>query len=331
MRAALYRRKGPAREVLELADIASPDPGTGEVRVRLHCSGINPSDVKMRAGASVGGMDMPFPEVVPHSDGAGVVDAVGGNVKGLKEGDRVWVYNGGWQRPFGTAAEMITLPAKQARPLPDNASFTHGACLGIPAMTAVRAVTRGGDLKGKSVLVGGGGGVVGRYCVEAAKALGAGTVVATAGSPLSTETAKSAGADTVLDYTNPDLGQEIMAASGGIDHAVEAEFGVNAAVLASVMKPCGSIAAYGSALDRTPTMPFYDFMFKNIELTMLMVYLLDGEDREDTVRVLTGLLESGGITENVADTLPLDDCAAAHEMVEGSGKSGSVVLDCAGS
>ena len=331
MRAALYRRKGSARDVLEIADIDIPDPSDDEVRVRLHTSGINPSDVKIRSGTSIGGMEMPFPEVVPHSDGAGTIEAAGKGATGLKEGDRVWVYNGAFGRAFGTAADAITLPVRQVRPLPENTSFAHGACLGIPAQTAVHAVTRGGDIKDKSVYISGGGGVVGRYCIQVAKALGAGKVVATASNPLSKETAEVAGADTVLDYRSENLASEIMDASGGIDHAVEAEFGINTATLASVVKPCGSIAAYGSALDKTPTLPFYDFMFKNIQLTMLIVYLLDDKDRENTVRILTGLLEDGALTENIAATLPLEECAAAHEMVEKSGKSGSVILDCSGS
>ena len=325
----MYRRKGPAREVIEMADMDAPDPAEGEVRVRLRTSGVNPTDVKLRAGTSVGGMDMPFPEVVPHSDGAGEVEAVGKGVPGRREGDRVWVYNAGFRRAFGTAAESVVLPARQVRDLPDGASFAHGACLGIPATTAVHAVTRGGDIKGRSVFVGGGGGVVGRYCIQVAKALGAATVVATASSPLSRETAGKAGADAVLDYRSKDLAREIIDASGGIDHAVEAEFGANVAALAEVINPCGSIAAYGSALERNPAIPFYDLMFKNIRLTMLVVYILDDRDREETVRIIAELLGSGAITENIAATLPLSDCAAAHEMVEKSGKSGSVVLDCA--
>ena len=151
---------------------------------------------------------------------------------------------------------MITLPEHQVNPLPDNTSFAHGACLGIPALTAVHAVTRGGDISGKTILISSGGGVVGRYCIEVARALGAGKIITTASSPVSRDTAAQAGADTILDYKSPQLGAEIMAACDGIDHAVEAEFGVNAAMLAEVINPCGSIASYGSALDKTPTLPF---------------------------------------------------------------------------
>ncbi len=328
MLAAIYRSKGSARDVLEISEIETTAPGPGEVRVRLHASGINPSDVKIRAGVSVGGMAMPFPAVIPHSDGAGIVDAVGDGVTGIRVGERAWVYNAGWKRAFGTAAEAVTLPEAQVCPLPDPISFAHGACLGIPAMTAVHAVIKGGDLNGKTVLVSGGGGVVGRYCIEMARYAGASTIITTASTPLSRETAAKAGADIVLDYKTPDLKAEIMEASGGIDHAIEAEFGVNAEMLAEVIRPCGSVATYGSALDKTPTLPFYGFMFKNISLTMMMVYILDAGDRANAVAMLTRMLEDGGITENIAQTLPLSECAAAHESVEASNKSGSIILDC---
>ncbi|MGC6485504.1 MAG: NADPH:quinone reductase [Candidatus Puniceispirillales bacterium] len=328
MKAALYRRKGPARDVIEIETLKADDPAASEIRVRLMTSGVNPSDVKLRAGVSVGGMTMPFPAVIPHSDGAGVVDAVGKGVSRFREGDRVWVYNGGWQRAFGTAAEYIVLPEAQVNPLPEKVSFAHGACLGIPGLTAVHAVTRGGDLNGRTVLISSGGGVVGRYCIEVARALGAAQIITTASSDQSRETAQNAGADVILDYRDPDLGDAIMEASGGIDHAVEAEFGVNAAMLARVINPCGSIASYGSALDKTPTLPFYDMMFKNIRLDLLLVYLLNEKDRAAATTVLLDLLEAGAITENIAATLPLADCATAHEKVEASNKSGSVILDC---
>lgn len=328
MKAALYRKRGPAREVIEIATLPYTDPAPGEIRVRLMASGVNPSDVKLRAGVSVGGMTMPYPEVIPHSDGAGIVDAVGDGVKAFKPGDRVWVYNGAWKRAFGTAAETIILPQSQVNPLPKDVSFAHGACLGIPAMTAVHAVTRCGEVTGKTILISSGGGVVGRYCIQVARALGASKIITTASSPLSRETAEKAGADVILDYRAPDLGDAIMEASGGIDHTVEAEFGVNADMLARVINPCGSIASYGSALDKTPTLPFYELMFKNIRLDLLLVYLLDETDRAAATTTLTGLLESGDMTENIAAMLPLDACAEAHTLVEASGKSGSVILDC---
>lgn len=185
-----------------------------------------------------------------------MIEAAGDAVKGLAAGDRVYVFNAGFKRAFGTAAEMLVIPAEQVRRLPDRVSFAHGACLGIPAMTAVHAVTRAPVVEGKRVLVSGGGGVVGRYAIETARALGAATIITTASSELSRSTAKKAGADHVLDYREANLTEAILDLSGGIDHAIEAEFGVNVAMLGQVMAVNGSIAAYGSALERTPTLPF---------------------------------------------------------------------------
>lgn len=329
MRAAAYQQKGPASECLEIMAVDPGLPAPGEIQVRLMTSGINPSDVKLRAGVSVGGMTMPFPLIIPHSDGAGVIEKVGDGVTGYQPGDRVWVYNAGWQRPFGTAAEYVTLPVAQVNPLPENVSYEHGACLGIPAMTAVHAVTCGGDITGKTLLISSGGGVVGRYCIEVARALGAARIITTASSALSRQTAERAGADMVLDYKSPDLAREILdAAEGGIDHAVEAEFGINAEMLAEVINPCGSIASYGSALNKTPTLPFYALMFKNIRLDLLLVYLLDEPARAKATATLTDLLNRQAITENIAAILPLEKCADAHDLVEASNKSGSVILDC---
>lgn len=328
MKTASYSAKGTAQDVLEILDQPMPEPGTGEVLIKLHYSGINPSDVKMRAGLSLGGMAMPFERVIPHSDGAGEIVSVGEGVTGFNAGDRVFVFNAGFKRAHGTAAEYLTIPAIQTCPLPDATSMTHGACLGIPAMTAVHAMTRAQSLEGKRVLISSGGGGVGRYCIEVARAMGAKTIITTASSALSQETAQKAGADLILDYKSTTLADDIMDHCGGIDHAVEAEFGANIETLAKVMTEGGSITAYGSALNKTPEMPFYDFMFKNIMLHMVLVYLLDDATRQSDLAVMTKLLETGAITENIAKVFPLNDIAAAHEMVEGAQKSGSVLLDC---
>ena len=328
MKIACYRAKGSAQDVLEIHQRSVPTPASDEVLIRLQFSGINPSDVKMRAGLSLGGMQMPFDEVSPHSDGAGEIEAIGEAVRNFKKGDRVFVFNAGFKRAYGTAAQYIAIPSRQVVKLPEATSMQHGACLGIPALTAVHAMTRAKTLQDKTVLISSGGGVVGRYCIQVAKGLGASTIITTASSPLSVETAKKAGANHILDYKSQTLAEEILDLSDGIDHAVEAEFGVNVSTLATVMREGGSIAAYGSALSKTPELPFYDFMFKNITLNMLLVYLLDDATRKADLAVMTTLLNESAITENIAATLPLDDIAKAHEMVEAAQKSGSVLLDC---
>src|SRR5688572_8317455 len=178
MRAAWYEKIGPAGEVLQVGEMPAPEPGPGEVRVRIHASGVNPSDWKTRAGLR----PMTFPRVIPHSDGAGIIDRVGVGVPESRLGDRVWTWNAQWKRPFGTAAEFVVLPAEQAVSLPDGVAFDEGACLGIPALTAHRAVTIDGSVESQTVLVSGGAGAVGSYAIQFAKLLGASRIIATVSS-----------------------------------------------------------------------------------------------------------------------------------------------------
>ena len=198
MRAITYTRFGPASEVLTLQDLPTPSPNAGEVLVRLAVSGVNPSDVKARAGGRPGVTEPPFPTIVPHSDGAGVIEAVGEGVDSSRVGERVWIWNGQWQRAFGTAAEYIALPSGQAVTLPEKTSFHEGAVLGIPGLTATHAVLGGGSVAGQTVLISGGAGTVGRLAVQVAKASGA-HVLATARGDDGIQAARSAGADHVFD------------------------------------------------------------------------------------------------------------------------------------
>src|SRR5215831_11097462 len=190
MQAAYYERNGTAREVLKVGEIQTPRPGPGEVRVKLATSGVNPSDVKSRQGLT---RKIAFPRVVPQSDGAGVIDDVGDGVSKSRIGERVWVWNGQWKRPFGTAAEFIALPSAQAVKLPDNVSFEAGACLGIPAMTASHAITLSHAGKGSTLLVSGGAGAVSQYVIQFAKLVGA-RVITTVSSPDKAKAAQEVGA-----------------------------------------------------------------------------------------------------------------------------------------
>lgn len=180
MKAAFYERVGPAADVLQVGDLPRPDPAAGEVRVRVQWSGVNPSDVKSRMGLRSG---MPFPRVIPHSDGMGVIDAVGEGVPAHRVGERVWLWNAAWGRPHGTACEWVCLPSAQAVPLPDAVSDEAGACLGIPALTALHSVLMDGGVAGKTVLIAGGAGAVGHYAVQMASQLGAARVLTTVSTP----------------------------------------------------------------------------------------------------------------------------------------------------
>ncbi|MCG7572499.1 NADPH:quinone reductase [Phaeobacter sp. CNT1-3] len=327
MRAITYSEFGPANDVLKLVDLPTPEPAPGEVLVRLKTSGVNPSDISGRSGMRPGVTKPAYPQIIPHSDGAGVIKAVGEGVDPARIGQRVWVWNGQWQRAFGTAAEFIALPSEQAVALPDNTTFAEGAVLGIPAMTATYCVLGGGDVAGKTLLVSGGGGTVGRLAVQIAKASGA-RVIATAGSAAQQDAARQAGADAVLGYNDPDLAAGILAANDGkpVDQVVEVEFGPNAEVNTAVIAERGRIVAYGSAKDRAPVLPFYPLMFKGVTLEMALVYILSDDARRKAEAQLTALLEQGALDIRISHTLSLEDCAEAHDIIASGQRAGSVIL-----
>ena len=326
MKAVSYTAFGPASDVLELCDLPTPEPAAGEVLVRVTLSGVNPSDVKARAGNRPGVTKPAFPRIVPCSDGAGVIEAVGVGVDPARVGQRVWLWNGQWQRAFGTSAEYIALPSEQAVALPKGVSDEVGAVMGIPGLTAVYTVLGAGPVAGKTVLVSGGAGMVGHLAVQVAKASGA-KVIATC-SPAKADIARACGADAVLDYKAPDLAQQIIAANGGklIDHAVELEFGVNVSTLAEVMAPNSRITAYGSAQVPSPQVPFLNMMFKAITLEMALVYILTPEQRRKAVGDVTRLLQDGALVPRIAPVFAMADAAKAHEAVEQNARDGAVLV-----
>lgn len=329
MRAIGYTRFGPARDVLGPVDLPRPAPGPGEVLVRVQVSGVNPSDAKARAGARPGVTRPAFDRIIPHSDGAGVIEAVGAGVAGQRVGSRVWIWNGQWQRALGTAAEYITLPAAQAVPLPDGVDFATGATLGIPGMTAAHTVFGGGDIDGQCILISGAAGAVGHTAVQLASAAGA-DVIATC-SPGAEERVRAAGAAHVLDYTDPDLAVKILDASRGrgVARAVEVEFGANAVTLAGVMAENGTVAAYGSGKEMTPQLPFGAYLFKAIKIDITLIYILPDAARQAAIARLHGALEDGTLRPAIHAQYPFAECASAHEAVMTPGRAGAVLLDIA--
>lgn len=326
MRAIGYSEFGKAADVLTLQDLKEQDPAAGEVRVKLTYSGVNPSDAKARAGTRPGVTKPPFDLVIPHSDGSGVIDAVGDGVDRARIGERVWLWNGQWQRAFGTAAEMICLPCDQAVPLPETVSLEAGATLGIPGLTAAHAVFGGGDIAGQTLLISGGAGAVGHNAVQLAKWGGA-RVIATA-SPSAFDRVKAAGADHVLDYRADDLAAQILAITDGrgVERAVEPEFGVNAAMQAEVLCANATFAAYGSQLDMNPTLPFGPFLFKAITIDIVLIYILNAAPRAAAIEKLHGALRAGALKPAVHDIMPLHEAAKAHERVMQPGRNGAVLL-----
>jgi len=325
MQAAFYERTGAARDVLQLAELPTPQPGAGEVRVRLRWSGVNPSDVKSRAGlrSSV----LPFPRIVPHSDGMGVVDAVGDGVDPSRMGQRVWVWNAAWGRPFGTAAQFVALPQRQAVRLPSDVSDEAGACLGIPALTALHAVLTRGGVQGQRVLVAGGAGAVGHYAVQFARLLGARQVLATVSSPQKAEIARTAGADIAIDYRRGDVAARVREATEGqgVDRIIEVDIAANAALDLQIIRRGGDCVVYGSGVGEF-TLPFFPLIVNNVGLQFFIVYNLNDTEREQAVEVLTRLLEQGALRHAIAERLPLAQIAQAHELVEQGRAVGNVVL-----
>lgn len=326
MRAICYDSFGEAADVLSIKDFDTPAPGPGEVRVRLSFSGVNPSDAKARAGLRPGVTKPPFPQVIPHSDGAGVIEAVGDGVDRARIGTRVWVLNGQWQRAFGTAAEAITIPADQTVPLPDGVSDEVGATLGIPGLTAAQTVFGGGDVSGQTLLISGGAGAVGHNAVQLA-AWGGAQVIATCSAHAADEV-RAAGAANVFDYRDPDLAAKITDATNGhgIDRAVEVEFGQNAALLSEVMRPLGTIATYGSGKSMAPELPFGPMLFKALKIDITLIYILPAPARAAAIDILHDALTKGGLIPRIDRIYEFEDCAAAHDAVMAPGRKGAVLL-----
>ncbi|WP_069298808.1 NADPH:quinone reductase [Neptunicoccus sediminis] len=321
MKAAFYTEQGAAAAVLQVGEQPTPKPAAGEVLVRLATSGANPSDVKSRAGARA----MAYPLIIPHSDGAGEIEAVGEGVDSARIGQRVWIWNGQWQRPLGTCAEYIALPSEQAVALPDTTPFDAAACFGIPALTAYRTVYADGPVEGLKILVSGGAGTVARYAIQMAK-IGGAEVITTVSSDEKAAYVRAAGADHVVNYRDADAATQILDLTGGTHRAVELEFGLNAQLLCEVMRPNGTIAAYGSAGDPAPQLPFMPMMFKDLTLRMILVYILTPQARRAALDGVTAMLEADQLTHSIAASYPLDQIVTAHERVEQADKMGSVVV-----
>lgn len=326
MKAIAYDRFGAAPEVLHLTDLPAPKPAPDEVLVRLSHSGVNPSDAKARAGSRPGVTRPPWPRIVPHSDGAGVIAAVGEGVPAERIGQDVWIWNGQWQRPMGTAAEMIALPAAQAVPRPEGVAPEAGATLGIPGLTACHTVFGGGEVAGRRVLISGGGGAVGHMAVQVA-VWGGAQVIATC-SAGAVARVRSFGAQHVFDYADPDLAARIKDAThgAGIDRAVEVELGQNAALLAQVMAPMGTIAAYGSGKDMTPQLPFGPLLFKALTIDITLIYILPEPERQAAIERLHAALRAGALHPEIDRVLPLAKAAEAHQAVMTPGRAGAVLL-----
>lgn len=320
MKAALYRTTGPARDVLRVEEVTRPEPGPGEVLVRVRASGVNPTDFKTRSGAT----GRPLEEFqVPNQDGAGVIEAVGDGVDAARVGERVWVWLAAFGRRWGTAAEYTVVPTRQAVPLPDGASFELGASLGVPAMTAYRALFADGPVEGKNVLVAGGAGAVGHYAIELAKRAGA-RVVTTVSSPEKGELAAKAGADLVVNYRDKDAIDQVKAFAPVVERVVEVALGANLELDLAVSGPETTVVTY--AADGTdPVLPVRACMSANVTLRFMLLYGVPAPAMDAAVTDITAAVAAGALTELPAHRFALDDVVAAHEAAE-RGAVGKVLI-----
>lgn len=322
MKAAWYEKQGAAGDVLVVGEMDDPTPAEGEVRIRLAASGVNPGDIIKRQDAF--GYGMPFPRVIPHSDGAGTIDQVGRGVPDDWLGKRVWCHGAQTYRPFGTAAEYTVVPVWQAVPLPSMVSIEQGACLGIPGITAHRAVHVGGSVAGRTVLVQGGAGAVGACAVQLARQAGA-RVIATCRTEYDREIALQAGADQAL-VMEATLNERIRAiAPEGVDHIVEVAFGENVQCDAEVLTQGGSIATYATQAS-SPGLPFWPLVFLNATIHFIGSDDVTQEAKVQASYDLNQALESGWQGMPIAKRFPLEDIVAAHEFVENPPQRGRVVL-----
>jgi NADPH:quinone reductase len=324
MKAAWYEKQGPAREVLTVGEMPDPVPAAGEVRIRISASGINPGDVKKRQDSF--GIGMAYPRVIPHSDGAGRVDQIGTGVPSEWLGRSVWCFGAQSYRPFGTAAEFTVVPVEKIAPLPANVTMEQGACLGIPGITAHRAVNVGGSVAGRTVLVQGAGGAVGLCAVQLARRAGA-RVIGTIRSASDEEIARNAGAHEVLSNEN---NQDFIArmkslAPKGIDHIVEVAFAANIETDVELLNQGGSIATYATD-NATPKIPFWLLVFKNIRVFFLGSDDFPAEAKSLAARDINAALEAGWPGFEIAERIPLAEIARAHELVEHPVRRGRVVV-----
>jgi NADPH:quinone reductase len=339
MRAVVYDRTGDA-DVLRLADRPVPEPGPGEVRVRIHRSGVNPTDWKSRRGSNPG--DPVDPPQVPNQDGAGVVDAVGTGVEAALIGLRVWVWEAAHGRPHGTAQEYALIPRRNLVTLPDSASFDLGASLGVPFITAHRCLTvtedgpgrlGPGTLQDRVVLVAGGAGAVGNAAIQLARWSDA-TVIATVSSADKAQLAAAAGADHVIDYKQQDVVAEIgRIAPRGVHTVVEVAAAANAALDAAVLAPNGSVASYADNGGSEVTIPVRASMTKNARWQFVLLYTVPAATKADAVEDLAAAVLDGAVGVGREAGLPLhhfplERTAEAHQAVE-AGTVGKVLIDVA--
>ena len=324
MRAAYYTHYGAARDVITVGELPDPSPGAGEVRVRIRYSGINPSDCNRRRGIR----DRPgYSLIVPHSDGAGEIDAVGEGVSTARIGERVWTWNAQRGRPFGTASQYVCLPSAQAIIMPAGVPLEIGASFGVPAMTAYFSLFSDGPLEGREVLVTGGAGAVGLYAAQFARLAGARRLIATVSTEEKARLVAAAGVSIIVNYKLENVAERVMAETGGgVDRVSEVDFGGNLPTTLRVARESCAIGAYASRGSEQPALPFYPFLFANVTLRFIQCSLIFGRLRHAAISDLTQWAQEGRLIYPPVKIVPLQDIALAHELVESGAFVGKVMV-----
>ena len=325
MRAAWFESFGAASEVLEVGELETPQLAAGEVLVRVHTSGVNPSDVKKRAGSFPDLLDGGL--IIPNSDGAGVIESVGKGVTRNRIGERVWIYQAQYARRFGTAAEYVAIDSARAPRLSDHAEFDVGACLGIPAMTAHRCVFSDGDVADTTILVTGGAGRVGHYAIQWASQAGA-KVIATASKDADIEACKNAGAMSVVNHRDEHFAAAVLDATDGaaVDRVVDVEFGANLPHTLDTIRTGGTIATYSSTVVPQPALPFFQMMYKDLTVRFVIVYAMPEDAKAHAIADIEKALDNNLLTHRIARSLPLNEIAGSNELVEQGNIRGCVIL-----
>jgi NADPH:quinone reductase len=322
MIAAWYDRQGPPADVLQVGELAVPEPAPGEVRVRLSLSGANPGDTRKRQNWL--GNPMAFPRIIPHSDGAGVIEAVGAGVDPARRGKRVWVYGAQSCRPFGTAAQTTVVPGPVAIDLPDTVSDEIGACLGIPGITAHRAVFSDGPVSGQTVLVQGVRGSVSSLAAQLARWAGA-TVIGTVRTDAEVGAVSAGTADHVVSLQSDPVAAIRLLAPDGVDRIVEVALSANADTDAAIVRNGAVLAAYASPKDR-PELPFWPLLFANVTIRLLGSDDFPQDAKDAAARDLTQAAAQSALGIAISKIMPLAQIAAAHELIESETAPGRVLL-----
>ena len=321
MLAATYDRIGAARDALVVREVDRPDPGPGQVLVRVVVSALNPTDVKIRSGSTP--REIPGFQV-PHMDGAGTIEAVGADVDPVRIGQRVWVGFAAHGSRWGTAAQYCVVPAIQAIPLPDSASFDLGATLGVPAVTAAHCLFAGGMITGRSVLVAGGAGAVGRAAIQLARWAGA-RVATTVSGPRKSEIATAAGAHLVVNYREADAVDRLLAWAPQVDRIVEVALGPNLDLDLALAGPSTTVVTY--AIDGPdPTIPVRRCMMAGVTLAFVLLYTVPPQEVARAVGLVSAAVSDGALDLPPVTRFPLQDIALAHEAQE-AGPVGKVLVD----